>query len=565
MNEIFITTLKYKDHNFNIYITNGKIDVRSINDYVSQNIINEVKKIFFDRNKIKSEKYFKITKKNVLNALITQTICVGILLGTYKHEEIDKIKTPDISTELLTNLDINVDTIDESYDLELYSNFVNTIYSNPYLSSADKKQFLKRFDYINENKDFINHDELFKTLRSVRIVRHTESKPNVLGDFVLDSFGKPVINLYAGSTHETLIHEQYHAIKYNTYYWDKVYYYENRFIGNDEYQNLSEEEKLKCGKKEILGNMIEEAHTSILTAKEDNTINMNYCYEQEVYLYKMYEKIFGYKKMEQIMLSSNQAAGFLNAFLEVGCTKEEAIAFVERLDSFNTLLSETKVDLSNIRYLICDDLTYVYEKKFKHTDDPLLLATIDSISSNINTENLSLLEKNCNNKNLFNDMINGNLQILNYIDENLVFNEYMNYGINSLDIDYFSENTPVIYIKTDSFYTLKFKIDKENNLLVLNDVTHDIENFQLCQSMYEDYMVYANNNYNDSNYCKYFSILYANSNIEVEEKMEFLEYYDCFSQEDFEDEKLMNFLLSNKSPKIRKYLLSKQNNLVQNR
>ena len=566
MGKIFITSIKYKNYNFYIYCDNGKICVESNESNVSQSIINEVKKICFNSDRIKTEIIFKITKENVLKTLVTQTLCVGVLIGSYKNEDIEKIKTLEVSDELITNLDIDVENIDKCYDLELYSNYLNAVYSNPYLSSTDKKEFLKRFKYVNENKNNINFDELYNTISTIRIVRHPEKKDNILGDFEIDNNNKPVINLYAGSTAETLIHEQYHALKYNTYYWGKVYFYKDKFIGNDEYLNLSSEEKLKCEKIEILGNMIEEAHTSILTAKEDNTKNIDYAYEQEVYLYKMYEKIFGYEKMEHIMLSSNQTSDFLNVFLEVGCTKEEAIAFVARLDLFNTLLSKKyDVDLSSLRYQICDDLTYVYEKKFGHTNDIILKATIDSILANINLGGLSLLERDCNNKELIQDVMNGDIQIINYIDEKLVFEEYMNYGINSLNIDYFTDNSPIIYIKVDSFYTLEFKIDSNSNLLILNNINHNSEKFQIAQNLYDDYLVYANNNYNESNYCKYFSVLYANSNIEAEEKLEFLEYYNCFSEEDFNDKKLMEFLLSNKSNKIRKFLTTKQNTLSQSR
>ena len=565
MNKIFITSITYKNINFNIYCDNGKICVESKEPGVSQSIINEVKRICFNNNRIKTEMSFRITKENLLKALVTQTLCVGVLIGSYKNEDIEKIKTLEVSEQLIKHLEIDVENIDESYDLELYSNYLNAIYSNPYLSSTDKKEFLKRFHYVNENKNNVNFDELYNTIGMVRIIRHPKKNGNVLGNFVIDSNNKPVINLYAGSTIETLIHEQYHALKYNTYYWGKVYFYNDRFIGNDEFMSLPSEEKMKCEKKEILGNMIEEAHTTILTAKEDNTKNMNYAYEQEVYLYKMYEKIFGYEKMEHIILSSDQASEFLNAFLEVGCTKEEAIAFVARLDLFNTLLSDkVDVDLSNLRYYLCDDLTYVYKKKFGHTNDIMLNATIDSISANINPEGLSLLECNCYNNDLINDAMNGDIQIIDYIDENLVMQEYMNYGINSLDIDYFTEDSPIIYIKTDSFYTLEFRIDG-NGCLVLNNATHDLENFQIFQNLYDDYLVYAGNTYNESNYCKYFAVLYANSNIEADEKLEFLEYYDCFSEEDFNDENLMKFLLSNKPNKIRKFLTMKQETLSQSR
>lgn len=564
MNEVFITSLKYEGYNFNVYLNNGKIEIKSLNDNVPHNIIIKVKKMFFDKETIKKEKCFKVTKKSILSALITQTLCTGILLGTYKNEEINKMLLYNVPKELLTNLEIDTHNIDKSYDLQLYSDFINVIYSNKYLSCADKKEFLKRFDYINKNKDFVNTDELFKTLKNVRIVRHAEQNGNILGDFVLDTYGKPVINLYAGATLETLIHEQYHAIKHNTYYWDDVYYYENKFIGNDEYLKMDSSEKEKCVKYDILGNMIEEAHTSILTAKEDNTVNMNYAYKQEAYLYKIYEKIFGEEKMEHIMLSSCQASEFLNLFLEVGCTKEEAIAIMKRLDFFNTQTSKnSKIDLSNLRYQICSDLIYVYEKKFKNTDDLLLLATIDSISSNINIKNLSLAEKNINNIELLDNIINNDIQILNYIDKDTVDEQYINYGINSLDIDYFSENTPIIYINIDAFSILKFQID--NNVLVLKEIINNNEKSQLYQNMYADYMIYASNNYNDSNYCKYFSLLYANQNIEIEEKIELLDYYNCFFSEDFENEDLMNFLISNKYVKIKKYILNKQNELVQNK
>lgn len=566
MNIIYITSLNYKNYKFDIHMVDGKIDVRSTDIYVSQSIINELKKLCFDRNKIKIENCFRITKKNLLGVIVTESLCVGMLLGTYKNEDIEKIKTLDVPEQAILNLDINVNNINQNYDLELYSNYISALYSNPYLSTADKKEFLKRFCYINENKDNINQKEIINTLSNIRIVRHEEQNRNVLGDFIIDNNHRPVINLYAGSTEETLIHEQYHALKYNTYYWDKVYFYNDSFIGNDIYMNLSPEEKIKCEKKEIIGNMIEEAHTSILTAKEDKTKNMNYSYQEEVYLYKMYEKIFGYEKMEQIMLSSGQVVDFLNAFLEVGCTKEEAVAFVARLDLFNTIISKKMdIDTSNLRYQLCDDLLYVYNKKFGHNDDLMLAATIDSISANINVENLTLLEENYQNKDLMQEVIENEIQINKYIDENIIFDEYMNYGINSLNIDYFTDNTPTIYIKTDSYYTLEFKIDSNKNLLVLNDATHDSEKFQMLQNLYDDYLDYANRTYNESNYCKYFAALYANSNIEVDEKIEFLEYYDSFTEEDFNDDNLMRFLLSNKSPKIRKYLIKKQNKLGQSR
>jgi hypothetical protein len=528
MNEVlFVTNLIYKNIVYKLYLINGKYEIECLNNKVDNNSIDELKKIILSKHTMNDK--IKNSKIIIPSTIIFST---GVFLGIILNKNIEKLKIENefnididtIQSEILTNENIN------DFDEDLFLKYVSAIYSNPNLTEDDKKFFVERFKYINENKNFVNKQEILNTVNKIQIIRHDYDKGTILGDFQIQE-GIPTINLYSKATEETLIHEIYHALKYNKYYWDTVYYYNGNFIGSDEYNLLSNEEKNQCEKKNIVGNMIEEAHTSILTAAEEDTENINIPYYKEVYIYKIYEKIFGKENMEKNMLAPNQVVGFLNNLLSLGCTKEEAILITARLDLYNTLTYQQNenLDLSYLTYQICDDLTFVYNKKYNDINDPLLNITILSLTNNLNFDITTEIESDFYFPELFKKISKKELTINQYLDDIIIVNYATNYGVNNIYIDYFSNDCPRVCVEVNNYDKIILNIDGQ-------DVTYfntigDSETAQYIYKLYTDYYEFALNQYgNDSNYACFFACIYANQSINIEQKAELLDYYDIWQK-----------------------------------
>lgn len=551
---LYITNINYKNCEFKIFMVDGRVCVIPNAD-IDEKTIEEVKLMVYDKNRIMTVDLIdKMEKKDIYKILATEIIVLGgILIGTYIKKDLDTLKFNDliIEKEELT-ISFNEEQIKE-FDEELFVGYVNAIYSNENLSIEDKRMFVLRFEYINENIENVNKEELYNTLKSIKIVRHDEKNGTVLGNFVLDLDGTPIINLYKDATDETLIHEIYHALKFNKFYWDDVYFYETRFINSEEYNSLPFEEQLRCQKKDILGNMLEEAHTTVLTAKENNTENVDIAYKKEVYLYKMYEKIIGQENLEKFMLDENQIIGFLNCLLELGCTKEEAVTFTARLDLYNYLTYNKlpEQDLSYLYYQICDDLAYVYEKKFGHTNDMMLDITILSVTNNINTTLTNDYYEIYNMPQLYNKLSSKELTVNNYLNDNIINDFSTKYGINDIYIDYFSNTEPKVIIEINNYDKIVF--DVVDNKLVFSNEIIDNENVEYIYQLYSDYYEYAINRFNDEEYAAYYASIYANVNLTIDQKAEYVEIYHWLDTSKITEDEINNVLLLGNSKQVNTY------------
>ena len=229
MKEVYITELFYKNAFFKIYLTNGKYNTKGAEKNYQlklelENILN------------KNIKYDKTKEKLILAS--TSVFSLGLFLGVILNRNLDKLK---IDQRIVDNYDtIQKDLNIESNDVDekLLLQYLEAIYKNNNLSEEEKALLVKKFDFVNQNKDNINLNELCNTLENIDIKYLEEEKGNILGSFVIEN-GKPLITLYKNANQETLIHEIYHALKHNKYYWDDTYFYDNTFIGTDEYNKLS--------------------------------------------------------------------------------------------------------------------------------------------------------------------------------------------------------------------------------------------------------------------------------------------------------------------------------------
>ena len=520
MKEVYITELFYKNAFFKIYLTNGKYNTKGAEKNYQlklelENILN------------KNIKYDKTKEKLILAS--TSVFSLGLFLGVILNRNLDKLK---IDQRIVDNYDtIQKDLNIESNDVDekLLLQYLEAIYKNNNLSEEEKALLVKKFDFVNQNKDNINLNELCNTLENIDIKYLEEEKGNILGSFVIEN-GKPLITLYKNANQETLIHEIYHALKHNKYYWDDTYFYDNTFIGTDEYNKLSTFEKEKCQKYIIHGSLLEEANTANLTALDPESDLNNLTYIKEINIYKIYEEIFGKEKMNSIFFEPNPTAEFLNLLLSVGMSHEEAIAVVTRLDVFNKLNNgnnSESVDYQYLKYQICDDMAYVYFKKNNNIDNNLLKITILSLVNDIDLTKMKDDTESFKMPSLFSQLLNKDLTINNYLNDVVKANYATEYGIVSINLDYYSKNNPIVEVEVNNYD--KVILDVINNNVKYVKIEGNSETSQFVYKLYTDYYAFALNSYNDENYARYFASVYANPILTVDEKAEILEKYDTWS------------------------------------
>lgn len=521
MKEIYITELFYKNAFFKVYLINDKYTLKGAEkNYQLQleleNILNS-----------NIVKYNRTKKKLILAS--TSVFSLGLFLGVILNKNLDKLKIDqriiDNYDSIQKELNIKSDDIDE----KLLKQYLEAIYKNDNLSNEEKILFVKKFNFINANKDNINFDELFNTLENIDIEYKDEEFENILGSFTIKN-NMPLITIYKNANQETLTHEIYHALKHNKYYWDNTYYYDGNFIGTFEYEKLSNSEQEKCQKYMIYGSLLEEANTTNLTALDLESNLNNLTYKKETYIYKIYEEIFGKEKLNSIFFKPNPTAEFLNLLLSVGCSKEEAITIVSRLDVFNKLNNgnNKSLDYQYLTYQICDDLAYVYYQKNNNIDNNLLKITILSLINEIDLTKIQTDAKKFKMQKLFNELVNDNLSINNYLNDIIKANYATEYGVMNIDFDYYSKNNPILEIEVNNYDKAIFNII--NNEVNYVKIEGDSETSQFIYKLYTDYYAFALNSQNDENYAKYFASIYANTILNVDEKAEILEKYDTWGK-----------------------------------
>lgn len=544
---IFISKIIYKNNEFNIYMIDGRIEVKCGND-VSNNLKTEVKNLVYSKDKTLS---VNIKKSIYLAGLVVTS---GVYIGSFFIKDINKLKNIDCMVE-----DAIIDNID------YYDDYINAINENLYLKEEDKKIFTDRYPYIEKNKNNINIESVLETLRNIRIERTDIPKKDIKGEFVLDENNKPLIILYGDASKETLIHEIYHALKFNEHYWDDVYYIDGKFIGSDDYKMLTNIEKERCEQVEVLGNMLEEAHTSILTASDNETDNVNITYANEVYLYKIYQSIIGENDLESYMTSSNKVVGFLNELLALGLTKKQVVATIVRLDLFNTLTYKISVeDPSCLKYQICDDLAWAYLKKYNNLDNNLLKLTVLSLTNNINWNFTDTIKDGYHNHELYEELRSKNFTIFNYLNKFSINKKYnKEYGVHSIYFDYFTEDNILCYAQINNCDTVVLSVDKDDHVSYVK-IEENKNVYENTKRLYDDYYCYALNRYEDSVYAKFYAAIYANQSLSmtVDCKAEILDYYDTLKTDLNED--IYTLLMYYKYDNIKNYINSKEELLKQN-
>ena len=327
MERIFITSLVYKNVVFFIYMVNGKLEIFTDNLDIDADLIREI------RNVVNNDKKISYTILNKLKPVVGGVILLSSLnfLGTYTLDNV----------EAISNLEVTDDS-----EFSLYDEYRNALNENESLTDEDKLVFLEQFEYVNNNYEYFDNIEFtLNTLRNIKIIHHDDIDDNIVGYFTVED-EKPVIHLYKNATKETFIHEIYHALKYNTYYYDKCYLYNERFIGTKEYEKLDDNDKQKCTQYDLSGKFLEEAHTSLLTTKTKDVNNLSIDYREAAYIYKVYEKIIGKDVMEKNMLSSNKISLFLNSLIDLGINYQEAATIATRLDLYITFKHNILINIT---------------------------------------------------------------------------------------------------------------------------------------------------------------------------------------------------------------------------
>lgn len=521
MKEVYITELFYKNAFFKIFIENGKYSIKCAEK-------NKLLKLELESILNNNCKY--INKKIKFTLASTSVFSLGIFLGVILNKNLDKLKIDQQINEnydyIQKELNIDINKVDE----KLLFSYVEAIYKNNNLSEEEKALFVKRFDFINKNKDKINLEELYKTLKTIKIKYVDAENGTIMGSFTIEE-NIPIITIYKNADENTLIHEIYHALKHNKYYWDDTYYYDKDFIGTDQYNKLSFLEKNNCEKYKIYGSMLEEANTANLTALDSECNLDKLTYKNEIYIYKIYEEIFGKENLNDIFFDSNPSAEFLNLLLSVGCDKEEAIAIISRMDIFTKLSNNTNdnsLDYNYLKYQICDDMAYIYYKKYNNIDNNLLKLTILSLINNIDIEQFKNDVNNFKLPSLYEELKNKNLSINNYLNDFIKANYATEYGVVSINFDYYTQLNPIVEIEVNNYDKVILSA-KDNNISYIK-IEGNSETSQFVYKLYTDYYTFALNSYNDENYAKYFASIYANTLLNVDEKAEILEKYDTWGK-----------------------------------
>ena len=492
MKKIFITNIIYKNSIFSIYCINGKLEMSTDDKNVNMNDVEELNKILFTSHHIL--KANKIVLKSIIGAIALTTSLNFI--GNIKTSELDKLTESSKTSEI--------------FDEETFhQNYMNAIRENKYLSEQEKKLFEDRYNFVVSAHEYIyDIDSLLNMLQNIKIEKIDEYNSNLIGCFTFDN-NEPTIKLYKGADHWTLIHEIYHALKYSENYYTNPYLYNGRFIDINEFNLLSKEEQTKCIKYDIIGNFFEEGLTSLLTTKDRKyeTDELIYDYEEESYIYNMYEKILGKDIMMQNAFNTSKITIFLNSLLDLGYDTDSVISIATKLDLYETIKynPNENIDTTQLKYGICDDLINIYQKKYGNTDNKLLeLITLDMIKD-LDFKRIQEFEHTYNMKDYYEKIMNGDISVRKLLNTvNYDFND--KYGINDITLDISSDNEIYVSIMIDYNHNVILKLDSNNNLKFIKE---ESEKYPYEYKLYDDYYEYAMNTWNNERYAIFFASCYT--------------------------------------------------------
>ena len=247
--------------------------------------------------------------------------------------------------------------------------------------------------------------------------------------------------------------------------------------------------------------------------------------------------------MEQNILNSNKIVVFLNKLMDLGFDANEAATIATRLELDITfrLNPDKNRDTSSLKYQICNDLVSEYEKKYGNTDDKMLELTVLSVINNTNFDNIQEFDSNYNMLSFYNNILNGEISIQSILAE-VGYSFDDKYGVNDIQIDYFTNNIPYIYITIDYNHVVILGIE-ENKIKFINE---EVQDTAFEEKLYNDYYEFAINTYcegderNDiEGYARFFAACYSNMHLSEKERIAVLNTFNeiegDFASDDFKN------------------------------
>ena len=508
MKRIFITNIIYKDVVFNIYNIDGKLQALSDDPNASLSMINELNEII-----TKKDRYLKVLNKSAIKlgiAAVGMATAINFI-GTVKTSDLDKL-SPNSKSLITFN------------EEEFHKKYIDVINENKNLSDEEKKLFLDKYSFVLESYDYIyDIDSLLNMLRVIKIERVDEEGKHLVGCFTYDD--GPTIKLYKDADYWTFIHEINHALKYSANYYENPYLYNGRFIDVETYNLLSKEEQHKCVRYDLIGSFFEEGYTSLLTTKERKlkTDELVHDYEEESYIYDMYEKILGEDVMKKNAFNTSKITIFLNSLIDLGYDVDTAISIATKLDLYETIKynPDERIDTTQLKYGICDDLANVYKKKYGNTDSIYLqLITLDMIK-NLDFKRIQEFENGYITKDYYEKIMNGDISVRKLLNTvNYDFND--KYGINDIELDIVSGDTILVYITIDYNHKVVLSLDNNNLKFIEEQTEKNPYEYQL----YEDYSIFATDKFDNERYTNFFAACYCNRHLTENERVMVLRIFE---------------------------------------
>ena len=530
MEKVYISSIIYKNIVFDIYNINGKLTAFTNEENVDFSVIEKVNQSLYDDSKILK------SSNNFIKPLVGAVVLASSLnfLGTYSISDLESINDK-IIYENVIDLD------------ELSIKFKESLSENKNLTNEEKKLFEKQFNYMKDSYKYSsNTDFMLNIIKNIKIDKNEDENPIMIGCFNIEN-SQPTITLYKNATEETLIHEIYHALKYGEYYYEKPYLYNEKFIDAEIYNKLKKEEQIKCIQFDLKGSFLEEADTSLRTTATEEVNNLHHDYRDEVYIYKVYEQIFGKELMEKNILNSNKIVLFLNSIIDLGYDAREAAAIGTRLDLLETFKQNPieDMDYASIKYQICDDLANVYQKKYGNLDSKLLQLSTLAVINNENIKSIQKFENNYVMKEYYVEIMNGTISAKSILEQ-LGYSFDDKYGINGIDFDYFTDDNILIYITIDTNHVIVLSLDDNNNLKFVEEKT---EKEPYEYKLYNDYYEFAMQTYNNERYACFFAACYSNIHITENERVLIMREFEKTTG-DLDTDDFKNLLLFGNYKKI---------------
>ena len=529
--EVYITSIKYKNKLYDIYIINGQYAIHTDNNTCEEEI-KEILKLINNNKLYKTISDFKLKELKRM-AIIALSASLSL---TSSEASIKSLKND--SKQIEYEISSDNKTFDEiadnflknnpNFDNQLYELYVNALNKNDNLTVDEKKIVLKRFWYANSIKDYIDKESLQKNLSNLKINYKTDTDElPTIGAFYADD-KRTSIDLYKYHTDSTIIHEIIHLIKNDKAQYDDIYFCNGKFYEESEYRKLSlKDRKGKNKYSNLSGSIFEEGDTEYQTIFDKDTPKSPYSYRNEVLTISLFREIYGSKEADKLINRPNSLANFLNLLLEYGYTEEEAVQFISRTDllvRFNQnnkiINNEKEYEYELLKYQVVDEMAHLYTKKTGNSvyDSIDVMSYIFTVTNNLNFEELAKYKSTFHDKDLFTNLKDKHVSIKNYIKDN--DKEQINqYNLNVID--------KIIYNISDK--SLRLEINNEYDIILNKD-----------NDAYDAYVLEKKN---EERQAKYYAAIVINHNIDTLDENVLFQYYEYIKDmDDNEFDKIINII-----------------------